>query len=47
MPQRRVAGSAFAVLGAEPIGNTPSEFAALVRDEGERMGGLVKRFPIE
>ena len=38
---------AFSSLGAEAIGNTPSEFAALVREEGERMGALVKRFPIE
>jgi tripartite-type tricarboxylate transporter receptor subunit TctC len=37
----------FAVLGSEAIGNTPAEFAAMVKDEGERMGALVKRFPIE
>jgi hypothetical protein len=53
--RRRGAGSGqggggkktFAVLGAEAIGNTPAEFAAMVKDEGERMGALVKRFPIE
>ena len=38
---------AFAVIGSEAIGNTPAEFAAMLREEGDRMGGLVKRFPIE
>jgi tripartite-type tricarboxylate transporter receptor subunit TctC len=38
---------AFAVLGSEAIGNTPAEFAAMVKEEGERMGALAKRFPIE
>ena len=37
----------FTNLGAEAIGNTPAEFAVMVREEGERMGALVKRFPIE
>jgi len=38
---------AFAVIGSEPIGNTPAEFAAMVREEGERLSALVKRFPLE
>jgi tripartite-type tricarboxylate transporter receptor subunit TctC len=37
----------FAVLGSDAIGNTPAEFAAMVKAEGDRMGALVKRFPIE
>jgi tripartite-type tricarboxylate transporter receptor subunit TctC len=37
----------FALLGAEAIGNTPAEFAAMVKHEAERMGALAKRFPIE
>jgi tripartite-type tricarboxylate transporter receptor subunit TctC len=38
---------AFAAIGSEAIGNSPAEFAAILREEGERMGALVKRFPIE
>lgn len=37
----------FGVLGSEAIGNTPAEFAAVVRDEAARMDTLVKRFPLE
>jgi tripartite-type tricarboxylate transporter receptor subunit TctC len=37
----------FAVLGSDAIGNSPAEFAAMVKDEGDRMGALAKRFPIE
>lgn len=37
----------FVNLGADPIGNTPSEFAAMVRSEGQRMDALAKRFPLE
>jgi tripartite-type tricarboxylate transporter receptor subunit TctC len=38
---------AFAAVGAEPVGNTPKEFAALVREESERNGALVKRYPMD
>jgi tripartite-type tricarboxylate transporter receptor subunit TctC len=38
---------AFAVLGSDEIGNSPAEFAAMVKAEGDRMGALAKRFPIE
>jgi tripartite-type tricarboxylate transporter receptor subunit TctC len=31
----------FATLGAEPVGNTPEEFAALFRNEMDRLGKLV------
>lgn len=37
----------FSSLGAEPIGNTPVEFTAMVRDESQRMDALAKRFPLE
>jgi tripartite-type tricarboxylate transporter receptor subunit TctC len=37
----------FATLGAAPIGNTPEQFAQLVREEAERLEALVKRFPIQ
>jgi tripartite-type tricarboxylate transporter receptor subunit TctC len=37
----------IAVLGASPVGNTPAEFAARVREDGERFGELVRRFPIQ
>ena len=37
----------FATLGSDAIGNSPAEFATMVKDEGDRMGALVKRFPIE
>lgn len=38
---------AFATLGASPIGNTPEQFAQLVREEAERLEALVRRFPIQ
>jgi tripartite-type tricarboxylate transporter receptor subunit TctC len=38
---------AIAVLGASPVGNTPAEFAARVREDGQRFGDLVRRFPIQ
>ena len=37
----------FSTLGSDAIGNSPAEFATMVKDEGDRMGALVKRFPIE
>ena len=37
----------FSVLGSEAIGNSPAEFATMVKEEADRMGALVKRFPIE
>jgi len=37
----------FAVLGSDAIGNSPAEFATMVNAESDRMGTLVKRFPIE
>ncbi len=33
--------------GAEPLVNTPQEFAAQVRSEDERFTGLAKRFPLD
>ena len=37
----------IAAAGAEPVVNSPAEFAAQVREEGERLGSLVKRYPLE
>jgi len=37
----------FAVLGSDAIGNSPAEFATMVNAESDRMGTLVKSFPIE
>jgi tripartite-type tricarboxylate transporter receptor subunit TctC len=37
----------LALLGASPVGNTPVEFAARVREDSERFGDLVRRFPIQ
>jgi hypothetical protein len=37
----------FGTIGSEAIGNTPAEFATMVREEGDRFGALAKRFPIE
>jgi tripartite-type tricarboxylate transporter receptor subunit TctC len=37
----------FATLGSDAIGNSPAEFATMVKEEADRMGALVKRFPIE
>jgi tripartite-type tricarboxylate transporter receptor subunit TctC len=39
--------NAFAGIGAEPLGNTPAEFAAMVKADADRYGELAKRFPIE
>jgi tripartite-type tricarboxylate transporter receptor subunit TctC len=38
---------AFASIGADPIGNTPAEFATMVQTEVDRYAALTKRFPIE
>jgi tripartite-type tricarboxylate transporter receptor subunit TctC len=37
----------FTSLGAEAIGNTPGEFATMLRKEGERTDAMAKRFPLE
>jgi tripartite-type tricarboxylate transporter receptor subunit TctC len=37
----------IAAAGAEPVVNAPAAFAAQVRDESERLGALVKRYPLE
>ena len=37
----------ISAAGAEPVVNAPSEFAAQVRDESERMAALVKRYPLD
>jgi len=37
---------AIAAVGAEPLVNTPDEFAAQVRGEDERFTALAKRFPL-
>ena len=37
----------IAVLGASAVGNTPTEFAAMVREENERISDLVRRFPLQ
>jgi tripartite-type tricarboxylate transporter receptor subunit TctC len=37
----------FAFLGADAIGNSPAEFATMVKKEADRMDTLGKRFPIE
>lgn len=36
-----------ALLGGVPGGNSPAEFAALVRSDGERFAALVRQFPIQ
>lgn len=38
---------AIAAAGAEPLVNTPAEFAAQVRKEDERFTALTKRFPLD
>lgn len=38
---------ALATIGAEPVGNSPAEFAAMVQKDADRFGALAKRFPIE
>ncbi|RYY50586.1 MAG: tripartite tricarboxylate transporter substrate binding protein, partial [Comamonadaceae bacterium] len=37
----------IASAGAEPVVNTPAQFGAQVREESERLGALVKRYPLE
>jgi len=37
----------IATAGAEPVVNDPAAFAAQVREESERLGELVKRYPLE
>lgn len=37
----------FTSIGAQAIGNTPAEFAAMVKEESTRMDALVKQFPFE
>ncbi|WP_077000588.1 tripartite tricarboxylate transporter substrate binding protein [Variovorax sp. KK3] len=39
--------AAIVAAGAELLVNSPAEFAAQVRAEGERLGALVKRYPLE
>ncbi len=38
---------AIVAAGAEPVVNTPAQFAAQVRAESERLGALVKLYPLE
>jgi len=37
----------FATIGAEPVGNTPAEFTAMVQREARRIESQVKRFPLD
>lgn len=37
----------IAVLGASAVGNSPTEFAAMVKEENERISSLVRRFPLQ
>ncbi|MGO4330223.1 tripartite tricarboxylate transporter substrate binding protein [Cupriavidus sp. 2TAF22] len=37
----------IAAAGAEPVVNSPAEFATQVRQDSERLGALVKRYPFE
>jgi tripartite-type tricarboxylate transporter receptor subunit TctC len=37
----------FATIGGVPVGNTPAEFAALVRDDADKWRELIRRFPIQ
>ena len=37
----------IAAAGAEPVVNSPADFAAQVRGESERWGALVKRYPFD
>ena len=39
--------ASIAVLGGSPGGNAPSEFAEMVRSDGERYGALIRQFPIQ
>ena len=38
---------AIAAAGAEPVVNLPAEFAAQVREESQRLGALVARYPLD
>jgi tripartite-type tricarboxylate transporter receptor subunit TctC len=38
---------AFGAVAADPLGNSPAEFAEMVKAENDRYAGLAKRFPIE
>jgi tripartite-type tricarboxylate transporter receptor subunit TctC len=38
---------ALSTIGAEPVGNTPAEFTAMVQREAKRIEAQVKRFPLE
>lgn len=37
----------LSTIGAEPVGNTPAEFTAMVQREAKRIEAQVKRFPLE
>ena len=37
----------FESLGAEPLGNKPAEFAAMIRAESQRVDVAAKRYPLE
>jgi tripartite-type tricarboxylate transporter receptor subunit TctC len=37
----------FATIGGVTVGNSPAEFAAIVRDDAEKWRELVRRFPIQ
>ncbi|MDP9968681.1 tripartite-type tricarboxylate transporter receptor subunit TctC [Variovorax beijingensis] len=37
----------LSTIGAEPVGNTPAEFTAMVQREARRVEAQVKRFPLE
>ncbi|RYF33983.1 MAG: tripartite tricarboxylate transporter substrate binding protein [Comamonadaceae bacterium] len=39
--------AAIVAAGAEPLVNSPAQFDALVKSESERLGALVKRYPLE
>lgn len=38
---------AFGSIGSDPVGNSPAEFAAMVKADVERFSSLAKRFPLE
>lgn len=37
----------ISAAGAEPVVNSPTELAAQVRDAVQRLGALVKRYPLD
>ena len=37
----------FATLGGVPLGNSPAEFSAMVREESDRWMDLVRRYPVQ